>query len=290
MTPGIMFDSIPASALLMQLLQAQHQNTGSMSYGITLIPTFSVGVDIMGIGVVLVSIMGLLGVARGCRQLMNFYFVLVLLFIGVQVGNAVVGFLSGSNWIKEALETSWSRAYKVDKGLIQDLQNEFHCQGFHSQEDRSTSMSLRADVYLPPCAEILHTRFGQRLQRLATIILCIRLIQLTGVFLLCILFKHLATTDQAEEAKETGVESSYFKNEKQIEDEDAKVPLLDEEDKNLPYYTARSNIYGDEVSDEDEDYDEEQKYGGMGKSVDDNEFHGLPEYAEDEIETQVYVA
>jgi hypothetical protein len=42
-----------------------------MRNGITLTPTLSIGVDIMGIGVVLVSVMGLLGVAKGCRRLMN---------------------------------------------------------------------------------------------------------------------------------------------------------------------------------------------------------------------------
>ncbi|KAF9345263.1 hypothetical protein BGX26_003347 [Mortierella sp. AD094] len=234
--------SIPASVLLMQLLQSQNQQTGSTNYGITLIPTFSVGVDIMGVGVVLVSVMGLFGVAKGCRQLMNLYFGLVLIFIGVQVGNAVLGFLSGSNWIQEALEKSWSRAYEADKGLIRDLQNE-----------------------------------------------------LTGVFLLSILFKHLATLDQTEktEEKQADEESLYIKSEKQIEDENARVPLLAEEEEGLPHYSA-SNIYREDgyitESDDDEDGDEEQQLGGRGKYDGGHEYRDLPEYAEDERETQVYVA
>lgn len=57
--------------LLIRILQAQNQQAGAMQHGITLIPTLSVGVDIMGIGVVLVSIMGLIGVAKGCSRLMH---------------------------------------------------------------------------------------------------------------------------------------------------------------------------------------------------------------------------
>lgn len=52
------------------------------------------------------------------------YFGLVLCFIGVQVGYAVVGFMSGSSWIQEALERSWDKAYESDRSLIRDLQIE----------------------------------------------------------------------------------------------------------------------------------------------------------------------
>ncbi|KAF9114828.1 hypothetical protein BGX27_009665 [Mortierella sp. AM989] len=287
---------IPASVLLMQLLQSQTQQAESMHYGVALIPTFSVGVDIMGIGVVLVSIMGLFGVAKGCRQLMNLYFGLVLVFIGVQVGNAFLGFFSGSDWIQEALEKSWSRAYEADNGLIRDLQNEFHCQGFHTQEDRSAPMPIKPEIYLPPCAEILETQFGQRLQRLGSIVLCIRLIQLTGVFLLSMLFKHLAAVDQIGETeeKQADEESSYFKSEKQIEDENARVPLLAED---LLHYST-NNINGDDYytesddsyEDDDENDDEEKRHGGRGRCTSDYEYRELPKYAEDERETQVYVA
>lgn len=40
-------------------------------HGVTLIPTLSVGVDIMGIAIVFVSVVGLFGVVRGCKRLMN---------------------------------------------------------------------------------------------------------------------------------------------------------------------------------------------------------------------------
>ncbi|KAF9283937.1 hypothetical protein BGZ88_010237, partial [Linnemannia elongata] len=139
-----------------------------MRYGITLTPTLSIGVDIMGIGVVLVTVMGLLGVAKGCRRLMNFYFGLVMCFIAIQVGYAVVGFMSGTNWVREALEKSWDKAYLTDKSLIHDLQ-----------------------------------------------------IELTGVFLLSVLFKHLAVLDQENTEDEDNIkideESPYFKSEKQLE-------------------------------------------------------------------------
>ncbi|KAF9437652.1 hypothetical protein BGZ76_011766 [Entomortierella beljakovae] len=277
----LIFSFIPASVLLMNLLQSQNLQAGSMQYGITLIPTLSVGVDIMGIGVVLVSIMGLFGVAKGCRRLMNLYFGFVLVFIAVQLGSAVFGFINGTSWVQDALEKSWSKAYETDKGLIQDLQDEFVCKGFKSDDDMSTPTSRNSDIYLPPCAEILQTRFGQRLQRLGSIVLCIRMIQLTGVLLLSILFRHLASVDQSDDdidEDRSDEESLYFKSEKQIEDEDARVPLLlEEDDEDLPDY----------YSDDDEE-DEEKMYGGEYTS--DYEYQDLPEYVEDEREAQVYVA
>lgn len=45
-------------------------------------------------------------------------------FIAIQVGYAVVGFMSGANWVHEALEKSWDKAYLTDKSLIHDLQIE----------------------------------------------------------------------------------------------------------------------------------------------------------------------
>ncbi|KAF8935185.1 hypothetical protein BGZ58_005178 [Dissophora ornata] len=216
-----------------------------MARGITLIPTLSVGIDVMGIGVVLVSIMGLFGVAKGCRRLMNLYFGLVLCFIAFQVGNAIVGYMSGSSWVQEALEKSWDMAYRTDKGLIRDLQ-----------------------------------------------------IELTGVLLLSVLFKHLAAMDQVEESESEQMdeESSYFQNEKQIEDKIARMPLLsieDDDDEDLPHYSV-NDAYGSEDSCEGEGGDE----GGQsrGSFCHDRfrghayEYRDLPEYAEDERETQVYVA
>ncbi|KAH7047037.1 hypothetical protein BKA57DRAFT_464881 [Linnemannia elongata] len=283
---------IPASALLIQILKTQNQQPDSMRYGITLTPTLSIGVDIMGIGVVLVTVMGLLGVAKGCRRLMNFYFGLVMCFIAIQVGYAVVGFMSGTNWVHEALEKSWDKAYLTDKSLIHDLQIESRCQGFYSRGDRAVAMPPSMENYLAPCAEVLNLRFGKRLQRMGYLILCIRMIQLTGVFLLSVLFKHLAVLDQENTEDEDNIkideESPYFKSEKQLEYESSCVPLLaDEEEEDLPHYSAYdyndNSEYCEDCEDEDSGDDEERLLGSR-------EYRHLPEYTEDECEPQVYVA
>ncbi|KAF9920287.1 hypothetical protein FBU30_009906 [Linnemannia zychae] len=187
-----------------------------MRYGISLTPTVSIGVDVMGIGVALVSVMGLLGVSRGCTKLMNL------------VGYTIIGFVSGSNWINDALEKSWDKAYRMDRTLIRDLQ-----------------------------------------------------IELTGVFLLSILFKYLAVINQEETENESYVkadeESPYFKSEKQLEYEISRVPLLSSDDDDLPHYSMC-------------DYSDE--YNGNGELNEGYE-HGyqtLPEYTEDEYEPQVYIA
>ncbi|KAG0219779.1 hypothetical protein BGX33_000621 [Mortierella sp. NVP41] len=216
---------IPASALLIQVLKAQNQQPDTMRHGITLTPTVSVGVDIMGIGVMLVSVMGLFSVAKGCRRLMNLYFALVLCFIAVQVGYAVVGFMSGADWVHEALEKSWDRAYQTDKSLIHDLQ-----------------------------------------------------IELTGVFLLSVLFKYLAVIDQEdaeEDIAKVDEESIYFKSEKQLEDENSH--------EDLPHYSGHEY----EDSDDSEDIEDEECLLGRRYG---RQYRNLPEYAEDECEPQVYVA
>ncbi|KAF9137347.1 hypothetical protein BGX30_010318 [Mortierella sp. GBA39] len=277
---------IPASALLIQVLKTQNQQPDSMRHGITLTPTLSIGVDIMGIGVVLVTVMGLLGVAKGCRRLMNLYFGLVMCFIAIQVGYAVVGFMSGANWVHEALEKSWDKAYMSDKSLIHDLQIESRCQGFYSRGDRAVAMPPSMENNLVPCAEILNLRFGKQLQRMGYLILCIRMIQLTGVFLLSVLFKHLAVLDQEDTEDEDNIkideESPYFKSEKQLEYENSCVPLLaDEEDEDLPHYSAHDyNDDSEDSEDEDSGDDEERLLGSRrGRG-----YRHLPGYAEDERE------
>ncbi|KAF8948142.1 hypothetical protein BGZ47_006250 [Haplosporangium gracile] len=282
---------IPASVLLIQILKTQNQQPDSMRHGITLTPTLSIGVDIMGIGVVLVSVMGLLGVAKGCRRLMNLYFGLVMCFIAVQVGYAVVGFMSGAHWVHEALEKSWDKAYLTDKSLIHDLQIESRCQGFYSRGDRAVAMPPSMEDYLAPCAEILNLRFGKRLQRMGYLILCIRMIQLTGVLLLSVLFKHLAVLDQEDSEDEDNIkideESPYFQSEKQLEYENSRIPLLaEEEDEDLPHYSAHDyNNDSEEYEDsEDEDGgDDEERLLGSRRG---RAYRHLPEYAEDEREPQ----
>ncbi|KAF9196476.1 hypothetical protein BGZ50_000096 [Haplosporangium sp. Z 11] len=293
---------IPATLLLVQIIKAQNQQIGLMQSDITLIPNLSVGVDIMGIGVVIVSIMGLFGVARGCKRLMNLYFALVLCFIVIQVRCSIHGFILGSGWVVEALEKSWDNAYETDKDLIRDLQGEFHCQGFYSSNDRAVELPSSTGDSMPACAEILQERFGKRLQRLGSLILYIRLIQLTGVFLLSILFRHLVAMDEEneEEIKSMDEESSFFKSEKQIEDEIARMPLLMKYDNDLPDYSVHdaydqgcddgnedSFDEGNENSETDED---EERLRGSQLCIDrfsahEYEYRDLPEYTE-----EVYVA
>ncbi|KAG0377345.1 hypothetical protein BGX24_006293 [Mortierella sp. AD032] len=285
-----------------------------MRHGITLTPTLSVGVDIMGIGVVLVSVMGLFGVAKGCRRLMNMYFGIVLCFIAVQVGYAVVGFMSGANWVEESLEKSWDRAYQTDRSLIHDLQIESRCQGFYSRGDRAVAMPAGMEDYLAPCADILSLRFGRRLEKMGYLILCIRLIQaslfrvacagyflrrvmsegLTGVFLLSVLFKQLAAIDQEDSENEDSnfkvdEESPYFKSEKRLEYENSCVPLLSgEDDEDLPHYSVRDYNESEDSEDDDENCGDEERL--LGSRRYEGEYRNLPEYAEDDCEPHVYVA
>ncbi|KAF9386210.1 hypothetical protein CPC16_007688 [Podila verticillata] len=208
-----------------------------MNRGIALVPILSVGVDMASIGVVSISALGLVGVIKGSRRLMNLYFGLVLAFIGVQVGYAVAGFISRTSWVEASLERSWSEAYQKDPSLIYDLQTEFNCRGFKTQDDRAVDTPLGSEIFLPPCSQVLETMFGSQLDRMGSMIVCIRLIQLGSVLLLSILFKYLAVLDQECSSMEAPTEASltddklpFFVSEKQLEDQDARTPLLYTED------------------------------------------------------------
>ncbi|KAF9306920.1 hypothetical protein BGZ74_002011 [Mortierella antarctica] len=153
-----------------------------MDSGVALVPILSVGIDMASIAVLSISVLGLIGVIRGCRRLMNLYFGLVLAFIGVQVGYAVAGFISGTSWIEASLERSWGDAYHKDPSMIYDLQTE-----------------------------------------------------LGSVLLLSILFKYLAVLDSESSSVEPGSPSErslsddklpFFVSEKQLGDQDARIPLL----------------------------------------------------------------
>ncbi|KAF9332357.1 hypothetical protein BG006_004780 [Podila minutissima] len=230
---GAMF---PTSVILARLLREQLNNSrpSSMDSGVALVPILSVGIDMASIAVLSISVLGLIGVIRGCRRLMNLYFGLVLAFIGVQVGYAVARFISGTSWIEASLERSWGDAYHKDPSMIYDLQTEFNCRGFKTQDDRAVD-TPGSDVYLPPCSQVLETMYGSQLDRMGSMIVCIRLIQLGSVFLLSILFKYLAVLDSESSSIEPGSPSErslsddelpFFVPEKQLEDHDARIPLL----------------------------------------------------------------
>ncbi|KAF9951251.1 hypothetical protein BGZ72_007205 [Mortierella alpina] len=114
--------------------------------------------------------------------------------------------------------------------LIYDLQQEFNCQGY----DNHSTGSLEAypgSGDLPSCGEILKMNFGKRLEKLGSMLLVIRLLQLSGALLLSILFKYLAVVDQEESGDEnvlvrTAEKLEYGLTEKQLEDMHARVPLL----------------------------------------------------------------
>ncbi|KAF9574803.1 hypothetical protein EC968_005281 [Mortierella alpina] len=193
--------------------------------------------------------------------------------------------------MSEALEKSWDKAYDTDKGLIRDLQIEFHCQGFSSHDDRAVQAPRSVEGSLPFCADILQQRFGKRLRRLGSLILCIRLIQLTGVLLLSILFKHLAMMEQVEEEQtDSGdEESGYFKSEKQLEDESARVPLLSGEDEDLPRYSV-DDAYGElKEGSYSDSYDSDEECEDGHGHFDAYRYRDLSERADDGFAPQIFV-
>ncbi|KAF9968246.1 hypothetical protein BGZ70_005636 [Mortierella alpina] len=140
----------------------------------------------------------------------------------------------GAAWADKLLDRSWNTALVNDPELIHDLQAE----GF---DDRSAGSpeACPGSEDLPSCGEILKLNFGSRLEKLGTMLLLLRLLQLSGVLLLAILFKYLALIDREEseqEDKNTLVtiteKSGYDLAEKQSEDKHVHVwvPLLLEDD------------------------------------------------------------
>ncbi|KAF9425270.1 hypothetical protein BGZ76_003356 [Entomortierella beljakovae] len=178
------------------------------------------------------------------------------MFIVYQGTLAVRGYLAGEIWVRNVLDLSWNTAYDTDPELIENLQKEFNCQGFKDRSDRSLELPIEADEYLPPCSGVLVMSFGKRLRKLGLVILYIRLIQLAGVLLLSVLFKHLAAMDREdlyldEEEKinswTTDKKDSHYFSEK-CEYASALVPLLSEET-------------DDDDDDDGDDYEDDEEDG-----------------------------
>ncbi|RUP16106.1 hypothetical protein BC936DRAFT_139549 [Jimgerdemannia flammicorona] len=190
----------------------------SATSSIVLVPTLSVGIDMIGASVLFISVIGLCGVAKRSRTIMNIvsfphlYFTILIAFILFQVGVAVIAYVNGAQWVDQSLDRSWQQAYETDPSLIRDLQLEFHCQGFSTITDRHILTPSRSEDLVKPCKEILAVRFGRRLNALGTLVLFMRLVQvckqghlrgfvgpLSGVFLLCLLFHQIAQLDDQED-------------------------------------------------------------------------------------------
>ncbi|KAF8935841.1 hypothetical protein BGZ58_004762 [Dissophora ornata] len=181
--------------------------------------------------------------------MMRLYFAFVVVFVMVQGLFAVREFMASEGWAHNTLDLFWGTAYESDSELIKDLQTEFKCQGFNDRTDRALELPLVSDENLPACSAALEASFGKKLQRLGSIILCIRLIQLGGVLLLSILFKFLASMERDEHDLEELEDLSfsegkmgYCLTEKQLEEASARVPLLSVEDVDddvLPHYYIR---------------------------------------------------
>lgn len=106
------------------------------------------------------------------------------------------------------------------------------------------------------------------------------------MFLLSVLFKHLAVLDQEDTENEDNInideESPYFKSEKQLEYENSCVPLLaDDEDEDLPHYSAHDYNDDSEESEDSEDEDSEDDEERLLGSRRGREYRHLPEYTED---------
>ncbi|KAG0239984.1 hypothetical protein BGW41_007379 [Actinomortierella wolfii] len=129
----------------------------------------------------------------------------------------------------------------------------------------------------------MSVRFGKRLHRLGTLILCIRLIQLAGVFLLSILFKHLTVADDDDE-QHNDEESSYFESEKEIEDMSARVPLLQAEEKCEDQDLQPRYVVFDEDS-EDDGPDSYSELACQGITYQD-----MSDSADDDHESRINVA
>ncbi len=87
-------------------------------------------------------------------------------------------------------------------------------------------------------------------------------------------------------------ESGYFKSEKQLEDESARVPLLSGEDEELPRYSL-DDSYGEisegSYDDSDGDSDADDEGEGRHHGFDTYHYRGLSEGAENKSAPQVYV-
>lgn len=87
------------------------------------------------------------------------YFVPLAVFIGIQWMYSTFALLDRESYIKDQLQLSWQAAYKDNVSILENIQNQWHCQGFSTILDDPAFNSFDENVD-DACYPVLAETFG----------------------------------------------------------------------------------------------------------------------------------
>lgn len=165
---------------------------------IQLLPTFRIRMEWLHIFVVLLYTAGLVSTTT---TYIHWYFIPLAVLITLQLVYSTWLLLDKESYIREQLEMSWNDAYSnggENNGILMNIQDQWHCQGFSSLSDHPASIInlpiASENTVVSPCYPFLAQTFGSVVFIWGIGLWVVKLIQAIGLVACYALYVHINYT------------------------------------------------------------------------------------------------
>ncbi|GAN00987.1 hypothetical protein MAM1_0004c00416 [Mucor ambiguus] len=163
------------------VLDQQYRNTQS----IEIMPSFQIQIEWLHLAVVILYTTGLVITSTAY---IHWYFVPLAVFIGVQWLYSTFTLLNRERYIKDQLQLSWQAAYKDNVSILENIQNQWHCQGFSTIfDDPAFNLTENVDN---ACYPILSEKFGSTIFIWGIGLWVVKVFQIIGLMACYALYTH----------------------------------------------------------------------------------------------------
>ncbi|CAO3628592.1 unnamed protein product [Mucor fragilis] len=179
-----------AALLMLQVICSNESTSGrDQQYhgtqSIEIMPSFKIQIEWLHLSVVILYTSGLVITSTAY---IHWYFVPLAVFIGIQWIYATFILLDREGYIKDQLQLSWQAAYKDNAVILENIQNEWHCQGFSTIFDDPAFKST--ENVRNACYPILSETFGSTIFIWGIGLWVVKLIQIIGLMACYALYIH----------------------------------------------------------------------------------------------------
>ncbi|KAG0254396.1 hypothetical protein DFQ27_006857 [Actinomortierella ambigua] len=124
---------------------------------------------VLGATISLMSFLGYYGAINERRWVLWIFLLVLLIAIALQITAGIVAFIY-RNQGTEVLDNAWSRVYRSDPRVVQDLEAFFQCCGFNHIADRAIPATCALDFHFyQGCRDNIQTAFQDSLQAIGVI-------------------------------------------------------------------------------------------------------------------------
>ncbi|KAL9555181.1 hypothetical protein MBANPS3_002485 [Mucor bainieri] len=201
------------------ILDQQYHNTQS----IDIMPSFQIQVEWLHLAVVILYTTGLVITSAAY---IHWYLVPLAVFIGIQWIYSTFTLLDRESYIKDQLQLSWQAAYKENVSILENIQNQWHCQGFSTIFDKPAfNFAENVDN---ACYPMLSETFGTTIFIWGIGLWVVKVIQIIGLMACYALYIHAHHNfKQSDEERGT---IQLPENDSDIQDYDTDSEEEEEED------------------------------------------------------------